>query len=162
MGQKQAWMGSGTSEKAFPLPTILGPSPPPPPMEDWKEDWKVTFSYLKEDPTFWSSFFHWDSGSSAPSLLLWVAEPIMAPCILLLYSHKLGSFSHFRGGWAVSLLLTSRQIYAKVWKIYSFPLSCSVSLSRHVFLFLSKFCLWLPFLSVSPVDGWELLNAHVY
>ena len=79
-----------------------------PPIENWKGDRKITFSYLKEFPTFWCSFFHWDSGSNAPSRLLWVAEPIMAPCILFLYSLKLGSFAHFCSGWAVSLLQTSR------------------------------------------------------
>ena len=28
-----------------------------PPIENWKGDRKITFSYLKEFPTFWSSFF---------------------------------------------------------------------------------------------------------
>ena len=40
--------------KALPLLPILGP--PNSPTENWKGDWKVTFSYLKEYPTFWLSF----------------------------------------------------------------------------------------------------------
>ena len=50
-GLDELWdLGKGT-----PLPADLG-SLPPPPKEDLKEDLKVTFSYIKEDPTFWSSF----------------------------------------------------------------------------------------------------------
>ena len=82
----------------------------------------------------------------------------MAPCILFLYSLKLGSFAHFCSGWAVSLLQTSRQIYEEVCKIYSFPLSCSVSLSRHIILFLQKFCLssfFSFYLSCEWMDAFE-------
>ena len=43
------------------------------------------------------------------------------------------------------IAFTFQQIYEKVCKIYSFPLFGSVSLSRHVFVFLSKFTLYLPF-----------------
>ena len=111
----EVWQPCGTSRESHRSLWKLDRTPfaayfgtPPHPMEDWKGDWKVNFSYLKEDPSFWSSFFHWDSGSSVPSRLPWVAEPIMAPCILFLYSHNLGSFAHFCSGWAVSLLQTSR------------------------------------------------------
>ena len=157
-------MGSGTSEKALPFLPILAPSPPPSPMEDWREDWKVTFSYLKEDPTSWSSFYHWESGSSAPSRLLCVSEPIMAPCILLIYSHKLGSFSHFCGGWALSLLqVPDRFMKRSVKSTYFFTLVQCLSLDMSFFSFGNSVSVYnFLFLSVSPEDGWMPLNADGY
>ena len=53
------------------------------------------------------------------------------------------------------IAFTFQQIYEKVCKIYSFPLFGSVSLSRHVFVFLSKFILCVPFsLSLYLSGGW--------
>ena len=165
MGQKQAWMGSGTSQKALPFLPVWGPCPPPPPAATpqppptpnggLKGRLEGHLLSLKRGPNFLVLFSHGDSASSAPPRLLWGAEPIMAPCILLFSSHHLGSSCPFWGGWALSLLLTSTWIYEKVCKIDSFPLFCSVSLSRHVFLFLSKFSLCLPFpLSPCLSCGW--------
>ena len=98
--------------------------------------------------------------SIVPTQLLW--ELIMASCILVFYSYYLGSFSAIWGGWALSLPLTSRQIYEKSVQSTHF-LSFVQCLSLDVSLFLSEFSLCLPVsLSVSPVDGWMALNAHVY
>ena len=69
-------------------------------------------------------------------------------------------------GWMGTVIASNFQI--DLWKIctiYSFPLFCSVSLSRYVsfFSFLNSVLVFLfLFLSVSPVDGWMPLNTHVY
>ena len=93
--------------KRHPLPAYFETRP------QWRTERKIrrSPSLIPERTQLSGPFFplrFWDSFSNAPSQLLWVAEPIMAPCILIFYSHNLGSFSPFWGGWTLSLHLTSR------------------------------------------------------
>ena len=88
----------------------------------------------------------------------------MAPCIILLYSHKLGSFSHFCGGWALSLLqVPDRFMKRSVKSTYFFTLVQCLSLDMSFFSFGNSVSVYnFLFLSVSPEDGWMPLNADGY
>ena len=61
-------------------PSCLFKTQPPNWRTESKSRWSPSLFY-KRLANFLVLFFHWDSGSSLPAWLLWVAEHIMAPCI---------------------------------------------------------------------------------